>query len=249
MSNKIVPLSAQYHQALRLDKSKGFPHAAHLDTTLLFLDEVQNAVADYCILFNKDIRTGEFKLLALLGLGFGMNAFQNNMGWNATYVPQNISRYPFLLAQGEGNDAFILCIDEDAPQLSIKYGTALYDENGDPSPFQKQMSGRLHKMASFQQETQDFIKAISSAGLLKALTLDAKMQSGETHGIEGLYCVNKEALEHLDGETLEKLHAKKYLEPLILINGSTAQLPRLVQLHNGQQHNNLVKTLELRLSD
>lgn len=249
MPSKTVPLSPQHHLALRIDKSKGYPHAAQMDTCMLQLDEVQKAIADYCILFNKDIQTGAFKLMVLLGLGFGFNAFQSAMGWNATYIPRNISRYPFLLAQEEGSDDFTLCIDEAAPQLNTERGMALFDESGDASRFQQQMSEQLHKMLSSQGETQAFIDAISNEGLLQPLTLDAKMQSGATHGIEGLYCVNKEALQELDGTALDKLHRHEYLDPLILINASTAQLPRLVQLHNAHAPENEVKTLEIHLGD
>jgi len=245
MSNKIVALSPTHHQALRVDNSRGYPHAGHLDTTLLLLDEVQKAVADYCILFNKDIQTGEFKLIALLGLGFGINAFQNTIGWNATYIPRNISRYPFLLAWEDGRDRPLLGIDENAPQLNLNRGHALFNEDGTTSAFQKQMFEQLNHMNIAQTATQNFTTGLAEHGLLQALTLDAKMQDGRTHSIEGLYSINATALEDLGEQALKSLHAQSYLEPLFLIKASTAQLPRLVQLHNAQQDASKIKTLEI----
>lgn len=245
MSQKIVPVSAEHHSALKVNTSLGYPHAAKLDSSPLTFQEIEKAAADYALFLTKDVENGRFRLVALLGLGTSNNAYQNESGWNATYIPKNIRRYPFLIAYPENGKNPILCIDETSPHLNVTKGNALFEEDGTPSAFHRDMQKMLTEMLADQQKTDEFIEALNAQKLITPVSLDAR-QGDRRRNLEGLYTIDGEQLSLLNAEQLQHLHLKGFLKAAFLIQASLTQLSRLTQLYNAQAGQAKVEAVEIR---
>jgi hypothetical protein len=231
---KIAPINDLTHRTLRVRKSRNFPHASSQHMVILVACEIMSTAVNYPVVFAKHPETGRFLCLAILGLESGENLFFNKDGWKATYIPLNITRTPFAMCEsGMGDDAMLICIDENSPYISETEGAALFDENGGQTEFLENVVSSLSDMASHERHTQLFIKKLVDLRLLVPISIVMTDSEGQdTELMEATYTISEGRLRELPNAQLLDLHSADYLGLIYSVINSLEIVNRMVALRN-----------------
>jgi len=74
--------------------------------------------------------------------------------------------------------------------------------------------------------------AFEEAGLIEPATLDIRLDQHTVYQVPDIFSINEEKLGALEGETLERLHAKGFLRLAHLVIASLSNVNRLIELKN-----------------
>ena len=77
-----------------------------------------------------------------------------------------------------------------------------------------------------------FFATLSDLNLIESFVLDAQLFDGSEHRLAGFYTINEDVLAELDGEHLELLSRKGYLEAIYMVIASMTNLPVLLEKKN-----------------
>lgn len=231
---KIVPINNVTHRTLKVRKSKDFSHARSQHMAILAASEIMSSSVNYPVVLAKHPDTGRFLCLALFGLESGENLFFSKDGWKATYIPMNVTRAPFAMREsGKGDDAMLICIDEDSPYVSNPEGAALFDENGEQTEFLNNVVASLSDMAGQERHTQLLIKKLVDTRLLVPISVVMTgADGGETELMDATYTISERRLRELPEEQLLALHKADYLGPIYAVINSLELINRMVVLRN-----------------
>jgi len=142
--------------------------------------------------------------VAMLGLREGENLFVGGEGkWGAGYIPAFVRRYPFVLAELEGQQMGV-CIDEAYSGLNEKDGEALFDDKGANTPFLQNALDFLNRYQVEYMRTDRFCQRLKDAGLLMEMNAKADLFDGTSFMVNGLMIVDERKLLQMgDKEALE----------------------------------------------
>jgi hypothetical protein len=193
---KPVLLDREKHRNRRVQPTGGFGFARKSNSLYLAAAEFNEACKEYPIVFTRS-PNGKTVPVAVLGLRAEENLFVDAQDrWLARYMPAFLRRYPFVLAELQGQ-SLAVCIDEAYPGLSDTEGQALFDEQGQETPFLKQT---LEFLTQYQREharTEAFCKRLEENGLLKETNARANLRDGRTFTLNGLLVVDEKKLLEL----------------------------------------------------
>jgi hypothetical protein len=188
---------------------------------------VQN---EYPILFRRDLESGRFSALVLLGFEAGENLFLENGSWDARHRPWAMAVQPFLVgrpADGEGPGQ--VHIDLDHPRVvGSGEGVRLFDELGQPTPLLDRAATMLGELDSGFREAGAFLAALERHDLLEPMSFDVELGDGSKHRLVGYHVIAEERLRALDGAALGSLHGDNYLMPIFMALASLSNLGALV---------------------
>jgi len=157
------PLSKEAHAGLGL-KNLETPYAFTARTHLVPLTVTEFGPASLCypIIFIGPEKTP----VAVMGVNADENLFVDEKGGYAAdaYLPADIRRHPFVLANDAAAQRMVVCIDSKAPMIG-ENPDAPFFENGEPSAYTK---GAIDFCNNFEQEAQ---RTLSFVNLLKELDL------------------------------------------------------------------------------
>ncbi len=195
-----VALNRTSHLKLKLEQTAGdFSFAGKTNSVLLAVSEMAEAAKDYPIVFvGKE--GGPFTLAALVGLRDSENLFVGEGGaWQAgTYIPAFARRYPFVLAEADGNaDNLTVCIDEAYAGFGTESGNALFDDAGQETPMLQAAVDFLKLFHVEMNQTRLFAQQLSELGLLEQKIIEINRE-GKQQVLEGLFVVNQQKLKALD---------------------------------------------------
>jgi len=200
-----VPVTPESHAKKVWKRVTDYKFAAADTIMPLVGAELSQAVALLPIGFVK--HETAFQLVAIASLKPRQNlCVAPNGNWLGTYIPSVIRAYPFRLLKSGNSDETILCIDEDSELLSddLEKGSSFFDDNNQPSEELKNILKFLSAIESNRIATQSAVNAIDEAGLIKPWTINLK-QDDKILPVEGLFHVDEEALNELDGEAFLEL--------------------------------------------
>lgn len=239
----VTQINRGRHDRLRVTRRADFSHAAHSHVSPLVIGEFASAASDYPIILIKDADTGTFRAAALFGFGAGENVYHNAHGWNATYVPMNVSRYPFVIGVEDDDAATpVLCIDEASGRLTQDGdGDALFDAQGNETAFLSQARQQMQQLYDGERQTSRFIADILSLRLIAPFHFSLSLADGETRKITGLYGIDQDRLNALDDANLVQLCRAGHMLALHAMIVSQRQLNRMAQLHNAQSTNAILR--------
>ncbi|BDX04992.1 SapC family protein [Planctobacterium marinum] len=237
--SKLVALSRQTHQQVRIDKSKVEQQASELHMIPVVLSEFRKLLVHYPIVFSKSGETGQFMCSALLGFEQGENLFWQQGAWQGIYVPLQVTRQPFFLGQqetGSGQEPNsakepVMCINEAHPAVGNK-GEALFDAQGQPSQYLQNQQRDLMTLLQGEQLTQQFIARLLELGLLTAMSLQIQFADNSSTKVNGLYTIDEDKLDALDNDTLAELQQAGYLSAIYAMVHSTGQIYNLIDKKN-----------------
>ena len=167
------------------------------------VQEFVPASQEFPIAFIKDSETGQFRAIVLLGLKPEENLFYSESAWQATYKPQGLTLFPFLLSQGE--EQSILCFDQSAELVNETEGQSLFDEQGNQSQWLTEQGEKVVQYVEKTYATKNFIKLLLDNDLLAPQTLNLKLENEESYSLNGLYAIDETKLNALSDESFNAL--------------------------------------------
>ena len=197
-------------------------------TVPLEFRRIQN---EFPILFRRDLESGKFSALALMGFENGENLFLEDGRWDAHYRPMALAIQPFLVgrpASGEGPAQVHIDLSHSriAPPGE---GIGLFDENGQPTPHLEQIAAMLGDLDEGYRASHDFFDALERHELLEPLAVDVALDDGSQHRLVGYHIVNEDKLAALDAAALGDLHRGGHLMPIFMALASLSNLSELAR--------------------
>lgn len=239
------PFDLAKHGKLKIVEKSTFTHTKHQQFVALTVDEFAQAASSYPLVFLKDSRTGDFQSVALLGFEQGQNLYLSDSGWAGVFVPFSINKDPFSLGPTDGdNSKLTLYIDESSDNISQSEGITLVDSQGE-SGFLKGVQQKLSSYLHNQMISNKLVKLLSEKALLKEIELLVQFDSARQKRIKGLYTIDEDALKNLDEDSIQTFFKANYFVPIYAMLSSITQFNRLLQLHNVNCKEKIVK-LQMR---
>ncbi len=224
---KVSALSLVSHQDASIEASGSFSFAAESNAIAVGVSEFAQALSNYPIIF---VSSGATVIpMVVTGLKDKQNLFVDaEGGWDATYIPAYVRRYPFVVAEGQ-DDVLTVCVDEAY--------TGFNRENRGESLFEgEKQTPYLNKVTNFLQEyekemliTREFTQRLLDLDLLEDSQAVIERTGGEPTAINGFKVVSREKLNSLSAEELCQLQRGGYLEFIYLHLTSLQRFDALFQ--------------------
>lgn len=226
-------LNHQTHRGLRVRTGRGAQYGENVQIVPVLADELQRVALEYPVFLTKDADTGRFGLCALLGFEAEENLFLDGGDWDANYIPVHIRRQPFMVGyaadtDSSGGDSPIITIDMDSKRVQTADGEALFDKNGNRTPFLTGIEGMLARLISAASLTELMLEKLADFDLIESAHLDVTLPGGEKTRLEGLYTVSDEKLAESQGDVLEFLHQRGFLRACHLMLASIGNVQELI---------------------
>jgi hypothetical protein len=226
------------HKDLKIITERSAELGDNIWYAVTFPSEFKNLQRHYPVFFLKNPDNGEFQAVAMFGVADGENLFLDENGWNASYIPLNIMRQPFLIGfqeksqdDGAGREP-VVTVDMDNPRVNFEQGEPVFLEHGGNSEYLEQVNSILNMLFVGMRSSKPFFDTLEKLNLLESFVLDAQLYDGSEHRLAGFYTINEDALADLDGEQLEMLSKRGYLEAIYMVIASMTNLPTLLERKN-----------------
>lgn len=226
----IQVLEKDKHLDLKLQSNYTYPQSQHSHIVQVSVFELAKVAAEYPIAFVKDRETGQFHLVALLGLQPNENLFYNSERWLGNYIPLRLRAYPFMLAQHpEDEERHLLCVDLDNELISSDSGQALFSEDGNQSPLLHEKANLLGQISEQSVATQEFVNLLTQLEVLSPQSLSIKPDEGDEYSLTGLYAIDESKLNALSADSFENLRRRGALSPIYACLFSMHRIENLVK--------------------
>lgn len=228
---KYQALNQNEHQTLKIQSDHSFSHSASSHVAPLTVFELSQAQADYPIVFIKDAQTGNFHLVALLGLKPNENLFTHPDGWRAEYVPLQLRSYPLMLTQSPNQqEQIFVAVDIESSRVSTDKGNALFEHDGTQTKFLKNIAALMSQVNAQLPATQDFIRQLVDNDLLSAQSVTVKNKKNEEINLTGLYVVDETKFNDLSMQAFVNLKEQQLIAPIYACLFSLQRISRLIAL-------------------
>lgn len=237
---RAVPLSKERHADWSVETGDDYSFARHVNAVPLLATEIPAASAEYAIVFTGTNET--VMPAALLGLRTDENAFLTPTGgWEASYIPAFVRRYPFVFSSSANGAGFTLCLDEEFSGCNQEgRGQRLFDAEKQASPYLEKILAFTKNFQAQYEPTATFCKKLTDLGILDPMKAEIKSKDGTAFSLGGFKAVNRERLKDLPGETLSELAKTNELELLYLhltsmknVSGMAEKVMQKVMANNG----------------
>ena len=224
--NTAVPVSRERHTGHSVRTGGSYAFARQVNSVPLTAVEFSRAAAEYPIVFTRGSRQAIVPV-AMLGLRARENLFVDaKEQWCGEYIPAFVRRYPFVLAELSGQ-ALGVCIDEAFKGLNDEEGEALFDAQGNNTPFLQNALDFLNRYQQEYRRTEAFCRRLEQAGLLTEMNAKADLVDGRSFTIGGLLVVDEGRLLALPDAVALSLFRSGELH---LISLHLASLPNMKKL-------------------
>ena len=228
MGNHAV-LDRDAHRALRVHTEAGAQFGDAVMSCFTVPLEFRRVQNEFPILFRRDLETGKFSALALLGFETGENLFLEDGRWDAHYRPMALAIQPFLVGRPQSGDGpGQVHVDLAHPRIAPPdEGIGLFDSSGQPTPYLERIAAMLGDLDAGHRASQDFFDALERHDLIEPLAVDVELQDGSQHRLVGYHAINEERLAALDAAALGELHRAGHLMPIFMALASLSNLAEL----------------------
>lgn len=231
MFENLVPVNRDRHAGKKIRDISSFEFAAKFHIAYVTMHEFARVAATYPVVFVEDKNKDTFRPVALLGLQEGENLFVGPGGkWEASYVPAIVRRHPFMLADSGVEGQFTICVDEGSELLSDTEGSAMFDEQGQPTQVIENVKRYLSELQQMDALTHAFTKTMTELNMLTPLSLRVRESADRVKNIAGCWVINEERLNGLSNERFQDLRAQHYLPAIYAQLISLGQIERLTAL-------------------
>ena len=192
--------------------------------------ELRELAVEYPVVLVKNPETGEFGLFALMGLRSGENVFFSaRSAGHAGYVPLDIARQPFLVAQGEQEGSGAIAIDREHPLLTGEGGRPIFVGQGAQEPLIRSIRPVLTSIMSGIAPTRALIASALDNDLVSPGEIHVPDPAGDFR-LRDFYTVDASAMAKLEAQSLADLNGRGHLLALHLIAASMANVKKLIAL-------------------
>lgn len=242
----ITPIKKEQHQNLKVSGERDLSHANNQHIVPLSASEYAQASNSFPIVIIKENKSGIYRSVVMLGLEEGENLYAEGEKWKSIYIPQSISMVPFVLGlDPEKENTLTTCIDMDSPYVSEEKGQALFDAEGNDSPFYQTVKESMGRIYNNEINTDKFIKELLANDLLTELELNVASDKGEKKRLVGLFGIDEKKLSALPDEKVIDFHKRGLFIPIHAMLSSLGQVHRLAQLRNLSDSENKVGAIRI----
>jgi hypothetical protein len=190
--------------------------------------EIPLAAREYTIVFvaNEDAVSP----VVVLGVDGSQNQYlDENLAWNANYIPAFVRRYPFVFSQSQDGKQFTLCVDEDWAGCNREArGQALFDDKGEQTEYLQNLLKFLGDYQTQALRTQAYCTKLKELDLLEPMQAQIVLPGGEKRAIGGFLGATRKKIKALDAEKLAELVKTDELELTYLQMASLNNLNTVV---------------------
>jgi hypothetical protein len=149
-------------------------------------------------------------VVAVMGLTQNENLFVHDGAWEASaYMPATMRRYPFCSSNvridGVLQNEALICVESSFIAQEGEEGTAILNENGQPSPEFDARNQFVQALDADLRNTMRLVNYFNKLGLLKEFTLTAKLPDGQDFSLGGMLRVDLEVLRVQPAKDLRAL--------------------------------------------
>ncbi len=207
---KPVAVDRSAHRDLRiLPASRDASVARDLNAMFIASAEFADACAHYPIVFvnagNDPQGQRQVAPVAVFGLTEKENLYVEGGRWRVDYIPALMQAYPFGIARVDDTRVAVV-IDEAFEGWSRESGTALFDEQGQPTDYLAGLRTQLERLESEIQRTRSFGRLLLDAGLLSDMRFDATLPDGRKVSVEGFMSIDEARLAALPDAQVVDFH-------------------------------------------
>lgn len=220
------------HRQKRLSGPTDFSIANSMHAVFLTAAEFPQAALEHPIIFvNTGERLADGKAMvspvALLGLVANENLRLDGGKWTARYMPAFLRRFPFLTSVVQGTDSPAVFVDVAWDGFNDTVGERIFDDEGKPTDTLKRVLEFLQRFDEEQHRTRGFCERLIQLDVLKEVTADATMPSGERLKVEGFLTVDEDKLNALPDPAVLELHRSGML---MLLNAHVISMGNMSEL-------------------
>lgn len=233
-----VALDRVEHRSLRLREDVNILLAATaMNSVFLTAAEFGDACKEFPILFlhagTNAAGKPQVAPVAVMGLGPGENLFVETfeggtMAWRAHYMPAMLRAYPFTMAQVDKSQ-WVVCIDRAWGGWSTEQGRALFDAQGEPTPYLNEMRGFVEQLETEVERTRAAGERLLELNLLQDKRFEAKMPDGTPITVDGFLAVDEKRLSALTDAEIVELQRGGLLSVLLTHQVSMTNMRALLE--------------------
>ena len=208
---KWIPLSKTVHAKKEIKKKENVDFIKNVTLVQLYNFEIQQAASYMPIMFvkNRDLTN----ICAVLGLSKEQNLFVTaDNKWDLFYFPAAFGSYPFRSAKTDDGKITLLFLEESGLVVDEGLGRPLFKEDGQETEILQHYIRLLTKMERSNASTSPALSLIEELELLKPFKIKVAEASGESHLIDGLFCVDLERFKELEDKDYIKLRHEHAME-------------------------------------
>lgn len=227
MQSKVAQLSSKEHSNVKLVLNRDFEHIEEHHMAPVIVHEVLSAASDLPVVFVKNGNSGDFLLVALMGLKEKENLLVKDGKWDSPFIPAGLTHFPLsLVPHPEDQSKYSMTIDMSSKAISDE-GEAIFNEDGTET---ENLSKRRQALENYYKcaiTTRDFIKTVSEYELLEEQTITFEVAE-DKRSVSGIFVVNEQKLNDLPDDKYLALRKKGYINPIVAHILSLKQTQRLV---------------------
>lgn len=242
MTQTILPLNDKVHRTLCVKANNTFAQAREQHLIPITVDEVVDAATELPIVLVKNSSVGGFSLVAMMSLQAGKNLYCGEQEYPGIYAPRALRIYPLSLQGNPQSGQMEVCIQSNSPLLTEQSANsntestsqALFDNNGNQSPYLQQQIKSLMQHAEQQEVTEAFINLLLEHELLHAQKVSVSLGKDNSISFDGIYMVDNAKLDALSDQIYLTLRKSGALQVIYAMQHSLKQLNRLARLTQQQ---------------
>ena len=228
-------LDRDTHRNLRVRTEPGAALGDAIMACLTVPLEFRRVQNEFPILFRRNLETGKFSALALMGFENEENLFLDEGRWDARYRPMAMAIQPFLVGRPQDDGLAQVHIDLAHPRIAPPgEGVGLFDEMGQPTPHLEKVAAMLGDLDEGYRASEGFFDALERHDLIEPLAVDVELGDGSKHRLVGYHIINEDRLVALDGAALGELHQAGHLMPIFMALASLSNLSELARRKDGR---------------
>lgn len=222
------------HRDLRVATDFGPEFGDAVGMVPAYPSEFAELQREYPIFLRRDVATGEWQSVALLGFEQHENLFLQEGRWNAAYLPGAAAKGPFLIGfqerriDGAPGQEAVLHVDLDHPRVKAMQGEPVFLPQGGNTPYLDHIAGVLRGIHDGHAFGAAMFARLDAHELIQPITLDVQIEPQHRVSVNGLHAIDRDRLAVLDGPALAELNRAGYLEGAYLMLASLHNMRRLI---------------------
>lgn len=222
------------HRDLRVATDFGPEFGDAVGMVPAYPSEFAELQREYPIFLRRDVATGEWQSVALLGFEQHENLFLQEGRWNAAYLPGAAAKGPFLIGfqerriDGAPGQEAVLHVDLDHPRVKAMQGEPVFLPQGGNTPYLDHIAGVLRGIHDGHAFGAAMFARLDAHELIQPITLDVQIEPQHRVSVNGLHAIDRDRLALLDGPALAELNRAGYLEGAYLMLASLHNMRRLI---------------------
>ena len=226
------------HRHLRILPGHGRGRGGEVNVARVFPVEFAALQREYPLFLMKNMESGHFDTVALLGFEEGENLFLTEQGWAAETLPLTIQRQPFLIGFREQSiDGYpqrspVVHVDLGHPSVSFSEGESVFLPHGGEGPLLERVTSLLGTIHQGHGVAQSLSQLLVGLELTEPVTVEVEFGDGTRRSLTGLHGIHEARFQQLAPEALGALHASGHLQDVLLLRVSVQNVQRLVERKN-----------------